>query len=54
MKSLGAIAIVSEISGKYDAAVSASVPVVEVPTIPIFSVLCAKSHLIAFSIFSIG
>lgn len=43
MKSLGAIAIVSEISGKYDAAVSASVPVVEAPTIPIFQYYVLKA-----------
>ena len=53
-KSLGVIAIVSVISGKNDAAVSARVPVVEAPAMPIFVLPFAFSRFIAVSIRSSG
>ena len=53
-KSLGVIAMVREMSSNSEAAVRASVPVVEAPAMPIFSLPWDLSQAIAFSMRSRG
>ena len=54
MKSLGVMAMVSVMSWNIDAAVSASVPVVDAPAMPIFLLPCAFIHFTAVSTRSNG